>query len=229
MIDYDNSSSQAGTGSPQTSLTWNHTVGGTDTLLLVAIELGGGNTPTSVKYNSVNMTEIAASAVSSVQCGRISFWYLANPTTGNNAILAAFPSDNAAGLAISLKGARQTSISDATATNTSSGASDFSATVTANSNKCWTVAAFVSNQFTTISARNTTTMRQSLTGSSGKAACAIVDGGFYLAPIISKTLEVTATAGFWIASIVTLAPSSSSPVKPGNVLRPRIFKPGLAR
>ena len=89
----------SGTASAGTTLTVAHACGtGTDRLLVVSVSASDDNTasettiPTGVTYNSVAMTKLDGNAVNKSGTDQVgsSIWYLVNPTTGTNNIVATF-------------------------------------------------------------------------------------------------------------------------------------------
>jgi len=89
----------SGTASAGTTLTVAHACGtGTDRLLVVSVSASDDSTasettiPTGVTYNSVAMTKLDGNAVNKSGTDQVgsSIWYLVNPTTGTNNIVATF-------------------------------------------------------------------------------------------------------------------------------------------
>lgn len=110
------------------SLTWSHTCTGSNLCLIVGINASDETvTTSSVKYNGVSMI-FAKRQVNANDGNWAEIWYLANPATGANNVVATF-SENMMVMAgaVSLTGVDQTNPLDATA-----GASGDSNPVTVN-------------------------------------------------------------------------------------------------
>ncbi len=99
--------------SPASSLSWSHTVTGSNVILFVGV-CTGNNSP-SVTYNSVAMTQIDTAN----QSGYYSeLFYLVSPTTGSNTVAITLGSGTnvIAGNAASYSGASQTGVPDSSST-----------------------------------------------------------------------------------------------------------------
>ncbi len=115
-----------------TTCTVAHTCTGSN-LTLVAYILTTG-TITGVTYNSVAMTSIGTS-------GSMTAYYLKNPSTGTNNIVATTSiASNTAVIGTSYTGTKQTGGVDASATGLDSTASDANMGVTTTVNNCWQLA-----------------------------------------------------------------------------------------
>lgn len=73
------------------SLTWSHTCSGTNRLLVVGVTINDGTSEsvTGVTYNGVAMTS-AGSVALSANGDEVSLWYLVNPASGANNVVATF-------------------------------------------------------------------------------------------------------------------------------------------
>lgn len=121
---------------PSSSLTWSHTVSGTDRILIVGMN-ARSTTTAGVTYNGVAMTLAINKAYIT---GEVSLWYLSAPSTGANNVIAtlAGASTGLQGGGVSLTGVDQTSPIDAT--NSSSGSSiTASVSVTTVADNCWVI------------------------------------------------------------------------------------------
>lgn len=81
----------SGSNSNVTTLTVSHTVSGSNTILFVSVgtkDGGGGAAVSGVTYNGVAMTNITTQNISSTYYQDL--WYLINPSTGTNNIVASF-------------------------------------------------------------------------------------------------------------------------------------------
>lgn len=80
------SSSSANTGSVKSSsLTWIHTVSGSDRILIVGVSINGNTTVSTITYRGQNLTRLAT--VNQGIQARASLWYLLNPPTGSGSII----------------------------------------------------------------------------------------------------------------------------------------------
>jgi len=124
-IAYDNASDSTGSGS---TLTFSHTVSGTNRILLVGVAVFDSNEAlrpvTSVTYNGVALTKIDDEDTGAGSSERAELWYLVAPATGaNNVVITTTGSvTQIVGGAVSLTGVNQSSPVDAFASgNGSSG------------------------------------------------------------------------------------------------------------
>ena len=108
---FDASASAHDSAGPS-SLTWSHTVGGANRLLLVGIlAFGDGvatTTFTGITYNAIAMTQVATRDFGSFV--RLELWRLINPATGAHNVIAtgAAATDAMLGIASSWNGVHQT-------------------------------------------------------------------------------------------------------------------------
>ena len=108
---------------------WSHTVTGSDTILVVAVNSYTA-LPTDVTYNSVSLTSDAGASISNGSFNS-SVWYLINPTTGTNTVSVDFASTNyGEASAISFTGAHQTTQPDAVAEESGTSSSTNSLSIT---------------------------------------------------------------------------------------------------
>lgn len=88
------------------SLTWSHTVSGTNKLLIVTCAADGG-TVTGVTYGGVALTK--SDAISSTSLTRSEIWYLLNPASGTaNIVWSHSSNEGLVGCGISFNGVNQT-------------------------------------------------------------------------------------------------------------------------
>lgn len=118
-IAYDAQASTTGSTSP---ISFNHTTGGTNRVLVVTT--GGLRNPTAVTYNSVSLTE--TQSVTPFDTSRVEVWTLVGPASGTNSVSVTLASDGSTGVgALSFSGAGgignktgSATLSDTTRTNT---------------------------------------------------------------------------------------------------------------
>lgn len=129
--------------SSATSLTWDHTCTGADRLLIVGINLHEttdlDRVVSGITYNGVALTQ-AKTQVDDSNNITADLWYLINPASGQNSVVASFVGINlfAVGGAISLTGADQISQPDATNGATGSG-NPVTVDITTLNDNCWVV------------------------------------------------------------------------------------------
>ncbi len=206
--------------------TFNHTVTGSDTILLVGISISDSNPARrfvgGVTYNGVAMTEINhADSGGSIYAG---LWILVNPATGSNSVAVSATCDYISIGAISLTGARQSTQPDNSgiATANSSGPSKAITPVASNT---WIVSVLGAQAIITTTGTQTEKWNDNNSGTRNGA------GG------VQGPLAIASTNSTWsldhgdewatvVASIApTLIPTGFKP----NKLRPAIFRPGVAR
>lgn len=108
--------------------TFSHTISGSDTILFVAVSNENAGSMTGVTYNGVAMTEIGTGQ------GTLHLYYLINPTTGANNVVAtrSGTSNDFHAWALSYTGVKQTGQPDA-----DSKATTLTGTVTTVADNCW--------------------------------------------------------------------------------------------
>lgn len=155
-IAFDSSAQDTNIGaSPRT---WTHTCTGNNRLLTV-ISIGsvGVDDVSGVTYNGVAMT----SAVKIQLPGGsrwVTLWYLLNPASGANTV-SVNGSAQCSGLSASYTGVKQSGQPDATASNSSAGATSLATTLTTIADNCWTVGGVLYNN-PTVGVGAGTTRRQ---------------------------------------------------------------------
>jgi hypothetical protein len=138
-IGYDAVSTATETSS--SSKTWSHTCTGSDRILFVGGWIrGNGNNCMGITYNGVAMTQIQTNVVSStVYYDKGFLFYLINPATGANNVVATFNSANYNnGISVSYTGAKQSAQPDNSNTQTTTSTSTTD-TITTVADNCWTV------------------------------------------------------------------------------------------
>lgn len=185
-----------------TSCSWNHTVSGSDTMLLVTITSNAGDVVTGVTYNSVSMTQLAKQQRSDAASVFTYIYYLIAPSSGTHSIAVTLSSADAnfMGAATSYTGVAQTA-PEANAT-----ASAVSGTATINvttlTNGAWISGMFYNGSGATMSAGNNTVFR----GGSASSAIA-ADSGSGMSTAGSYSLNANNVSS-WIAVAAAIAPSS---------------------
>lgn len=156
----DSTSFIASAGNTNTGGSWNHTIVGSNALLLVGFNYGANSTAvTSVSYNGSAMTRINSVNWPGGVVGTADLWYIANPTVGTHSITVAFGSTvswNA--VASAYTGAILTGIPDSSNTfSATTSAPSMSTTVVASN--CWTVGVLNSQGGTAFTPNAGTTVR----------------------------------------------------------------------
>lgn len=134
-ITFDNATRDRGGGS---SLTWSHTVSGSNRILIVGVSIRNNNnqTVTSVTYGEIPLSFLGAR--DNGTSVRVELWYRVSPPTGTNSIVVTLSAAaNVVGGAVSLTGVAQT---DPDISNFTSGTSTTpSVTVTTDVNGAWVI------------------------------------------------------------------------------------------
>ena len=124
-----------------TSITYSHTISGSDTILFVSTAVYPTAASTAT-YNGTSMTQIGSTVNSADNMGQALF-YLVAPTTGtNNVVVTRSGGSYISSLSQSYTGASQTGQPDASNSGTGSVGSSpwqFTATVTSTQDNCWAV------------------------------------------------------------------------------------------
>lgn len=139
--------------STSTTLTWNHTVSGTNTLLVVYVWIfavsGSGfpATTNSVTYDGISMTEgTAALTANTSRQDYLYVFYLVGAPTGTHSVVVTNsgmpPSYHSWGMSVSYDGVSQTGNPEASANaGTESSSNSLSTNITTLSNNAWLVGA----------------------------------------------------------------------------------------
>lgn len=122
-------------GSSTATATWAHTCSSSNTVLIVAMGLQGGNSTNylGVTYNAVTMTQLTTN-------GTLAVYYLVSPTVGTNNIIATVDDSGFkpfAGMSASFNGAKQTGFPDSSAIPTGSAITTFSPSTSVVTSGCW--------------------------------------------------------------------------------------------
>ena len=131
----------------------------------------------------------------------IYMWYLINPASGaHNVVVSASGTSLIGGMAVSYTGAKQSAQPDAFATNSSSGATSITTSVTTVANNCWTVL-YSKIDGTAITAGTGSTQRVNNTGK------ALFDSNSALTPAGSKSMTLTdAASPHWGVVMASFSP-----------------------
>jgi len=142
-IAYVNSSNSGGDATVS-SISWSHTVSGTNAVLIVGVSsydpTDADRVITGVTYNSVAMTEIKHQS-NDADDRSASIWYLVGPSTGSNTVEVTFTGTvlDAIGMAVVLSGVDQVTPLDGNNGANASSANSVSTTVTTAKNNSWIV------------------------------------------------------------------------------------------
>lgn len=193
----------------QSTMTWSHTMGSSNNILIVAVNAGA--TTTGVTYAGTAMTKINDYFKS--QNGHMSLWEQTSTATGANNIVASFSATApATGLGVSYTGVNQGLNPDKSATTTQANTgATYNQTILPPNDSDWVVGEFNSNQAAAPNAGTNTTLRSHVAGGSTCYSLMLGDAGSAISPPATTTIQGTGTSGFWIGSIISLEPSGSSP------------------
>lgn len=201
-IAYDATS--VATNGTDSSQTWNHTVTGSNTYLIVAVnQSSAAVTNASVTYNGVGMTSLLQ-----LSNNRDRIFGLANPTTGTNSVVVSYSSsgDNKSAIAVSYTGVSATGQPDSTASGSGSGGALSVSTTVVMANS-W-LASFGHSDPTTTTAGANTTIRNS--HNSNSYQCYLADSNSAQAAG-SKAQNITFGANtFPYMGVISLAPYVAS-------------------
>lgn len=202
------SSENGGYSGAGTSLTYAHTVTGSNTILIVAVVLsGGGDRMGTVQYNSVSATLVNKQAAAGVN-NYMYEYYLIAPTSGTNNIVVQPSSGNGIGSgAESLTGAKQSAQPDANNTGTDTGTGTSNSTITTVAANTWLVA-FYTATLATPTAGTGTFARVSPVGEAGDQKALFDSNGTVGAG--SNQLQATGVAENWAWNILSVAPIATA-------------------
>lgn len=185
-----------------TSLTYSHTITGSNTALIVAIRsrIGTSESITGVTYATVPMTLIDTVASDNFIRPYSTTWLLMNPTTGaNNVVISGSPSANISAMSASYTGVKQTGQPDAHTTATA-GSSPVSKAITTVADNCWVVG-FASMD------NNTPTANTGITFRKTAFHLGIGDSNAAVTPAGSYTMAANGgSSGSLVLMLISLAP-----------------------
>lgn len=191
-----------------TSATKAFTTSGSDRFLVVSCHSSTSSTPASaVTYNGVSMTQIGSTITISPGVAWLSLWYLINPASGSNNVVATKSAGENLSLAIaSYTGVKQSGQPDASGSTTGSSTSP-SRSITSIADNCWAIMAIAGDGTGgTLSSSTGWTKRDSAftRGSIGDNNAAKTPAGS-----ISQTGTLS-TSQAWGVIQITIAPAVAS-------------------
>lgn len=193
--------SVSGGNSASTSLTWSHTVTGSNSVLEVVTQgnVAGTDDITSVTYAGVSLTKIDGVQIPSDRY--IGLWELINPATGANNVVISFTGSFMQAHSASYTGVAQSGQPDASNKGTATSTTSVTVSVTTVADNCWLVGSF-GNASSTPLAGTGTTSRQAAT-----AGIALFDSNGAKTPPGSFSLQETFGGSTNLAGIVaSIAP-----------------------
>lgn len=194
--------SNAGTSGTATSINWNHTVTGANTLVVIGVRSTSHPTDnvTSATCGGAAMTQAVAIAGDDFLRRCNSIWFKLGAAPGvNNIVVNGTPSDFISGMSASYTGVKQTAQPDATQTAIA-GSSPVTGIITTVANNSW-VFAMSGNEATTPTANTGITFRQAGNG------LGIGDSNGVITPVGAYTMKINAPG----AGSITIAMMSFSP------------------
>lgn len=207
------SSSANQTGS---SVTFAHTCGGSNRILVVAVSIAAGiPTVSGITYNGVALTQIAT-VLGVAADRRTELWYLIAPATGANNIVVTLSGAPGAFFnvgAVSYTGVKQTGQPDATAnTNNTSNVTTTSQAVTTVDDNCWLVGAICDGAADGSAVQSGTTFRLSVYNRVGAAGYELffIDSNGAKTPAGSYSLGETHNSNRSAIIVASLSPVAST-------------------
>lgn len=205
--------SGANTASNASSINWNHTIAGSDTVLFVFVETGN-NSPT-VTFNGVSMTQMLTDNTS----GYYSYLFgLVAPSSGTHTVVVTLNSGTnvIVGSSASYTGMNQSLTPDSSNTGNAFGAGNVTLTTTVVGSNAWLIMGAGGGVGTPMSAGSGTTMRDSQANAVpiGDGLCdsnGTVGTG-------SQSLTILNSSPIMSAVIVSMLPSSPSSTYPGAIV-----------
>ena len=209
----------ATTGGGASSLTYAHTCTGSDLILFVyTVNHSHLGTMTGVTYNGVSMTLIASNNASNNkgQC----LWYLINPATGTNNIVAS-KNDSSGWIdsySSSYTGVSQTGQPDAYVVPSEETTTSYARSITTVADNCWITWGMCAGSGAALTAgSNTTIVQQAGWGGAHSVAGAAAHSD--QTPAGSKTLTVTSSSQIFNSIMASFSPATvTSAVKTINGL-----------
>jgi len=200
-IAFDAQSTTSQTGTTTTDA---HTCTGSNLILFAGVQGGTTDIVTGVTYSGVAMTQIAKVQLPSADNRWLYLYYLVNPATGaNNIVATSSGSQTVRVCGASYTGVKQTGQPDASTTATqTAGATTWSMSVTSVADNCWSLA-FMRQGDGTVGAGSATTMR-----TVGSNFSAMFDSNAVIHPAGSSTLNFTTGNNInpWAGIIASIAP-----------------------
>lgn len=210
----------AGDDTDVSSITWQHTCTGADLVLIVRVQQCDPDPVaiSTVTYNSVAMTQIAAS-VSSRDFGtyafRTEFWYLINPDTGGAFDIVVTPAsecENLTGGASSWTGAKQDAgvIRGAAVANSATAGSTVSVAISSATGDFVIDAGAAGNNWNPTVGASQTLLHSGTSGVAGGTGFQIDHGSSYESGAASVTMSWTnggANSVGWVTSAISIVPA----------------------
>lgn len=193
--------------SSETSVSWSHTVTGSNPYLSVSCYINqGSNDTTSATYNGVAMTKIHDFTTST---RRVWTYGLMGPATGANTLVMNVNSvSEITCQAISYAGVSQTGQPEASTTNTTASSNSFTTSLTTISDNAWIIgydrASLLPSAGTGVTARDNTTIYNTIIGDSGAD---ITPAGSYDMTFTSAVATLHAVSMVAIAPVAVAAPT----------------------
>lgn len=211
-VAFQNKTSNSTSGA--SSLTVSHTASGSNLIAVVAIsaDYGASGYTTSVTYNGVSMTQ-AIEVQPTFDAGDSSIWYLVNPATGTQSVVANFASStrNTQMVVYTFTGASQSSPIDNSGVNGNSASTSIAKSITTNVDGCMVVDALSTNQGASTPTAN---------GDNSNATTALGHGSSYATKATAGSVNMSwsTNSGTNGIAVVSIAPSSSSTSLPYRTL-----------
>lgn len=202
-IAFDAKAFGTSSGGSVSSLTFSHTCTGTNLVLVVGIKTPAG---VSVTYNSVSMTEIDSVGASD-RATRL--FLLIAPATGAHNVVVSGGTGAYDAVSASYTGCKQSAQPDAHITNTASGASTLTTSITTVANNCWTVMSGGKENGGTLQAGTGSNL---LFDTGASLGCAMFDSNAAITPAGSYSMEFHPSAGSGVlnAAVLSLSPVAAA-------------------
>lgn len=198
--------SNSGYQTAQSTYSWNHTVTGSNTFLVVGIGMlsVGGSSVSGITFNGISMDFLGAKA-SVTGAIRAELWGQIAPSSGTHSIAVTLSTGlDSAGGAVSYTGVNQSSPTEAfnSASATNVGAADATVNVTTVADNDWVVDCTATSD-TAITVGTGNTSRSNVTGTLGSGA--VGDTNAVVHPAGSQAMSWTNVAALATWSIVAIA------------------------
>ena len=206
--------SSSGSGVSTSSLSYSHTISGSDRILIMGVTFATGTsingTPT---YGGVSMTQIdSVIAAAGSTFSNTYFFYLLAPTVGTaNIVINGSTSNYIYSSAISYTGVDQTNPIDASGSFTQASSTSITKSITTTADNCWLSSFTVSGTANSISAGTNVTQRQNI----GPGWCASGDTNAAQTPAGSYGQTWTGASDSRALFVVALKPAVGVSVNSG--------------
>lgn len=209
-IAYDAASN--GADSATGTVTWSHTCGGSNRMLFVGVFIIGVDNISTVKYNTVSMTQIGKKTMPT-SGNTIYLYALQNPDTGAHTveIVQAYPTAIFAGCSVSYTGVKQSITLDASGTAVNETASSpYQQSLNSVADNCWHIMAYSG-------VARTSTAQDTSRANNANTYLQMEDKNSAKTPAGSVTLGYTFTGGTNISASVMASFAPYVPPGPINV------------